>query len=177
MSQAQNTEVAMAKNRDGHMVPVSKDEHLRWWLKKLQATPLTPPDVELGLTLLLCGQAEKEGYAVPPDLRENVCLRIFESRMAAVSVMPSPWLAVFMAAACRSPAESVMWACALKLYAIRNKVAVLDIGVICTEYRKGLYSREDLARLWGLQKLAEPMNYSDNLLDVLRMLPHEARQD
>lgn len=177
MSQAQKTDDGLRVNRDGYLVPTSKDAHLRLWLKQLQDSPLTPPDVELGLTLLRCEHAEKEGYAVPPELRENVCLRIFESRMAAVSVMTSPWLAVFMAAVCLSPAESVMWACALKLYAIRNKVAVLDIGVICTEYKKGLYSRETLEKLWGMQKLAVPTSTTDNLLDVVRMFPHEARQD
>ena len=173
------TDTKTSTNPYGYEVPDNRNDHLKWWLSQLAGAEVRPPISETTLLTLQCSAMEKEHRKVAPELRENFALQVMEKRLTRLNVMTTPWLAVYLAYLSPNPAVAVMWSFAVKLYAIQDKVGTLDMPHFLNHHAKGLYTDQAFRKLWDQQKLAsrDGASSSDNLLDYVKMLPHEAGQN
>jgi len=178
MSDAQETQttappVDQHQNRAGFMVPVAREAHLTWWYSQMPLMEVGVPDTETMYYYQQSCVKEAQTHVVPEGIRSNFSIQIIQKRLASLGMVATPWMVVFIASLCRSPADAVMWTFFLKGHSVAKKSNVLSMQDIGELFPKGLPTRAGMGWMWDLQKLG-PTTGPDNLLDYVRARASEA---
>jgi len=147
-----------------------------------QQQPLDPDLMQVFIVASMSSMSDKDPQSVDyvnpaagdralEPITQSMGFQILLSRLKPYGVKVSLWTVLFLAAACKTPGDAVLWAYTLTHMAKRNPGAIITIGKWTDAFPMGLPNEEAKRAVWDAQKAhgnrhpGAATGRTDNLLD------------